>query len=389
MKTKIFLIALIGVFTLSALVFQNCKKDDEPNKVPSCDITSPSAGEEIAENEIVTITVTATDSDGSITEVRFTIDGTNKSTVNNAPYNYDWNTSGESLGNHTIKATSFDNGGASTSDEVTVEVIEGEYTAFTASPTSGDVPLTVNFTDQSTNNPTSWLWDFGDGNNSSEQSPSHTYNDMGQYDVSLTTTNQSGSDTETKTNFILVKGTFTDPRDDQTYSIVTIGSQTWLAENLNYETTDSWWYFDDEANGDIYGRLYSWNAAMTACPGGWHLASDDEWKSLEMFMGMGQSDADSEEMRGTDEGKKLKSISGWNTGTGTDEVGFTALPGGELSSFGFLYIGDFAIWWTNTEYTEQNWKAWYRFMDGDEDRIGRDKGKKEDAGYYIRCIKND
>jgi len=388
MKTKTILIVLIGMFAISAMVFQNCKKDDEANKAPSCDITSPSTGEEFTENEIVTITVAATDSDGNITEVRFAVDGQSKGSDNSAPYEYDWNTSGESLGNHTLKATSFDNNGASTSDEVSVDIIEVESADFTATPTSGGAPLTVNFTDQSTNNPTSWLWDFGDGNNSSEQNPTHTYNDMGSYDVSLTATNQDGSDTKTKTNFINVTGVFTDTRDGQTYKIVAIGTQIWFAENLNYETPDSWWYNDDEANGDVYGRLYTWDAAMIACPGGWHLPSDNEWKILEMFLGMNQNDADGEEMRGTDEGKKLKSISGWNSGSGTDEVGFTALPGGERNSIGyFLYIGDFTSWWTATEHPEYE-IAWYRYLDGGEDRVGRDKYNKL-SGYSIRCIKND
>ncbi|MFC1716235.1 PKD domain-containing protein [Candidatus Poribacteria bacterium] len=77
---------------------------------------------------------------------------------------------------------------------------------FTASPTSGAAPLTVNFTDQSQNNPTSWSWDFGDGATSSQQNPTHTYISGGEYAVSLTTSNIAGSDTETKTNYITVFG---------------------------------------------------------------------------------------------------------------------------------------------------------------------------------------
>lgn len=390
MNPKAILTALISVFLLIALLFQNCKKEDEPNKAPSCEITNPSDGEEFIQDEIVTISVTATDSDGSIGEVRFTIDDVSKATVNSSPYNYDWNTDGESIGTHNIKATSYDNNGASTSDGITINVIKGGGSDFTANPSKGIAPLTVTFADQSTNNPTSWDWDFGDGGTSTEQNPVYTYNIMGQYDVTLTTNNQDGSDTETKTNFILVKGTYTDKRDNETYSIVTIGDQTWFAENLNYETANSWWYKDEESNGDIYGRLYSWDAAMTACPSGWYLASDDEWKTLEMFLGMDQSDTDGTEFRGNDEGKKLKSTSGWNAGgNGTDEVGFSALPGGERDRNGFfLYEGGFAAWWTNTEDFNQNLIAWYRYLEDGEERIARDKANK-DYGYYVRCIKSD
>ena len=75
---------------------------------------------------------------------------------------------------------------------------------FTGSPTSGTVPLTVAFTDTSTNTPTSWSWTFGDGGTSTSQNPSHQYTGFGKYTVTLTATNASGSDGETKTNYIAV-----------------------------------------------------------------------------------------------------------------------------------------------------------------------------------------
>ncbi|MEJ2719894.1 MAG: PKD domain-containing protein, partial [bacterium] len=76
--------------------------------------------------------------------------------------------------------------------------------AFTGSPTSGDAPLTVYFTDQSTGSPTSWSWNFGDQGTSSAQNPSHTYTSSGTYTVTLTVSNAYGSDNEVKTNYITV-----------------------------------------------------------------------------------------------------------------------------------------------------------------------------------------
>ena len=81
---------------------------------------------------------------------------------------------------------------------------------FSGSPTSGTAPLTVNFTDLSSGSPTGWSWDFGDGGNSAAQNPSHTYNSTGTYTVALTATNDFGSDTNTKTDYINVTVTGND-----------------------------------------------------------------------------------------------------------------------------------------------------------------------------------
>ncbi|WJI09196.1 PKD domain-containing protein [Methanobacterium sp. CWC-01] len=90
-------------------------------------------------------------------------------------------------------------------DNVHVDYVNTECTAlFSASSVSGMAPLTVNFTDQSLNSPTSWLWDFGDGGTSTEQNPSHVYTAEGTYTITLTATNSSGSDSEVKTGYISV-----------------------------------------------------------------------------------------------------------------------------------------------------------------------------------------
>jgi PKD repeat protein len=73
---------------------------------------------------------------------------------------------------------------------------------FVASPIRGKPPLAVQFTDRSKGDPTTWLWQFGDGETSNEQNPSHTYTDVGKYTVTLEVSNSRGSDTETKPGYI-------------------------------------------------------------------------------------------------------------------------------------------------------------------------------------------
>ena len=136
------------------------------------------------------------------------------------------------------------------------------------------------------------------------------------------------------------KGSFTDPRDGKTYKTVKIGNQVWMAENLNYKTANSYCYEDKPANCHKYGRLYTWAAAMDSagifsnagkgcgsgvtcgasgtirgvCPRGWHLPSDNEWKTLFEAVG-GESVLDDMTIRFyTTAGKKLKSSNGWNDG---------------------------------------------------------------------------
>ena len=138
----------------------------------------------------------------------------------------------------------------------------------------------------------------------------------------------------------LAEESFTDTRDGQTYKTVTVGTQTWMAENLNYETANSYCYNDNSANCTKYGRLYTWGAAKTACPSGWHLPDTTEWKALFTAVG-GSSTA----------GTKLKSTSAWNnSGNGTDAFGFSALPAGGRDSYGdYYYEGYYADFWSSTE----------------------------------------
>ncbi len=206
--------------------------------------------------------------------------------------------------------------------------------------------------------------------------------------------------------------------DGNIYKTVTIGDQTWMAENLRaihypngteitlVADSSSWinlnnqyqraayCFYNNNANGEAttYGALYTYNAAKNACPTGWHLPDDEEWKTLEMFVGMSREEADKTGWRGTDEGLKLKSTSGWQgDGNGTDAFGFSALPGGYhdgITGDCTSCRGYFGYFWCSTS-SGLNY-TFYRKLYYYPNQIGRFESDSIylTDGYNIRCIKD-
>lgn len=198
---------------------------------------------------------------------------------------------------------------------------------------------------------------------------------------------------------------FCDFRDSTIYKFITIGTQTWMAENLDYETENSYCYNDSASYCSKYGRLYTWAAAMDSvgtwstngkgcgynktcsptypvrgvCPEGWHLPTSAEFETLFTVVG-GQSTA----------GKVLKSTSGWNSsGNGTDAFAFSALPAGIRRNNGYYYDeGDFAIFWSSTEDTEvgsSNAYSMYLNYSSDDADLGCNY---KNHGFSVRCLKD-
>jgi uncharacterized protein (TIGR02145 family) len=192
------------------------------------------------------------------------------------------------------------------------------------------------------------------------------------------------------------KEEFIDDRDQKTYKTVDIGSQTWMAENLNYNANDSYCYNDDPNNCADYGRLYNWAAAMESCPSGWHLPSRAEWEQLIDYIG-GKEAVET----------KLKANSSlWRYNTdansdtdryniGTDNYGFSALPGGYAGiAYGFdgkvspeyWYKGRDVRWWSSTEHLTYKAEA-YNLRIGSVLYTGINYEKKN-YWFSIRCVKD-
>lgn len=193
--------------------------------------------------------------------------------------------------------------------------------------------------------------------------------------------------------------------DGNSYNTVKIGTQVWMAENLSttkYNNGDligttvpankdissestpkyQWAYAGNEGNVTTYGRLYTWDAVTDnrkICPTGWHVPTDPEWTELSDLLG-GAGVA----------GGQLKEsgIVHWRSPNtfGTNESGFTALPGGERHwDGGFVSLGDYGFWWSSTEYWTS--LAWYRFLGYNDPNFVYHQNQRN-KGYSVRCIKD-
>ncbi len=197
--------------------------------------------------------------------------------------------------------------------------------------------------------------------------------------------------------------------DGNVYTIVEIGSQSWLGQNLKtthyndgtpiplqtvaliwdtLSTNAYCWYDNDISNKEPYGALYNWyvgnsavNGGKNPCPAGWHVPDDDEWTALTDYLG-GASVS----------GGKLKEAgtAHWftpNSGA-TNETGYTALPGGFRGTGGaFCELGKKGMWWTTYGHPTFTSSGYYRSMSFSSPGVYRSNMGKS-LGMSIRCIKD-
>jgi uncharacterized protein (TIGR02145 family) len=170
--------------------------------------------------------------------------------------------------------------------------------------------------------------------------------------------------------------TFVDKRDERDYRAVQIGQQIWMAENLNYEPeVDSWCYESENNNCETFGRLYTYDAAMNACPEGWHLPDEQEWLELTTYLG-------------ENAGGKLKAKKYWTLPNvdATDESSFSALPAGIRKKNGkFSNMGNYGFYWTATPQGSKKAKSVSLY--GNSGKAFPTIWKKA-QGQSVRCIRD-
>jgi uncharacterized protein (TIGR02145 family) len=307
-----------------------------------------------------------------------------------------------------ITLTTAATGGNITDDGGGAITARGVCWATTANPAVGALNTTTNGT--GTGVFTSAITGLTDGTN---------------YYVRAYATNSAGTAYGNQQLFTTVHqtGTLTD-NDGNTYRTVKIGNQWWMAEDLattkyndnssipNLTLDADWiaengtaghngaycWYNNDGTTyKPLYGAIYNWYAVNTGnlCPTGWHVPSDEEYQTLELFLGMAPGTNPGQvgawEDRGTDQGTQMKNTTGWSTGlpnlNGTNTSGFSALPGGYR--FGvdgsFQSLGQVSFWWASNQVDAAT--AFYRRLDGPLTTVYR-MGVLKRGGKYVRCVQN-
>jgi uncharacterized protein (TIGR02145 family) len=177
-----------------------------------------------------------------------------------------------------------------------------------------------------------------------------------------------------------LKSNFTDTRDNHNYQIVTIGEQTWMAQNLNYKPDESWCYENNSTNCKVYGRLYTWKAALNACPPGWHLPSDEDWKILERTLGMPENEVNTTNYERGNSQAALFNYGG-NSGFNVQMTGF--YHGYDKN---FYKMGQICIFWTSTPVADDF--AYTRSFYPASDMIGRSENIFVNYGLPVRCVQN-
>lgn len=195
-----------------------------------------------------------------------------------------------------------------------------------------------------------------------------------------------------ETSAVPDSGRMVDSRDGNSYRTVKIGDKVWMAENLRYANGISigtaksnkpqiYYPNGNQNNVQEYGYLYNWQAAVNACPEGWHLPTNSDWKQLKNDIG------------GDNAGSQLATRSElWNDGalertSVFGKSGFSVLPAGSFAVKTYGNFGSFAYFWSATEYEYYSGNAYYRYIYYNYTGVVSNYSSKSD-GFSVRCVKD-
>lgn len=179
--------------------------------------------------------------------------------------------------------------------------------------------------------------------------------------------------------------TLIDSRDKNVYKTVTIGNQTWLAENFRYAISNSYVYANSLSHENVYGRLYPWTTAKSIAPPGWHLPTRAEFNELEDYCKKLNIGEVGTILKSRSSEWKLQGLLGDGV-PGTDAIGFSAMPFGSRTSAGvFNYLGNFAYFWTADE--KDGNAAYYRHLAYFTETFNELTSSKECA-FSVRLVKD-
>jgi uncharacterized protein (TIGR02145 family) len=174
---------------------------------------------------------------------------------------------------------------------------------------------------------------------------------------------------------------FTDPRDGQVYKIVKLYNRWWMAQNFNYDTLGSFCYGNNNANCEKHGRLYTISSAKSACPPGWRLPTDNDWRSLEAYLGITNNEIYNTGFRGVNAGSILR---------GEEGVGFNIKYSGYLVrrySDRYYSLNQSAHFWTSSYKTNDS-KYWIRQLTNTSAGIERTTISAANHALSVRYVKD-
>lgn len=424
----------IALILFMLTIFCRCEHD----LTPYFFIASPADGENIGQGDTVTILIDVSEPD-KIDKIDIYIDTLLKETMCCGHYYYKWATvmqftsmGGEDiwtdLGEHKITAVAYSNN-QQTSQEITVNIVprphlttyppwiisSHQVTLSGYTTISKDQPFKRGFFWSETNfNPSELDNVYLDTLNLNlinvtldglKPATTYYYKVFTEFNGKLYTSNTLSFETKPLVPVEITNQTYTDPRDSNIYDVVTIGTQTWMAENLaylpevnhpeqiefsqlRYYVYDYYGIYSDSAKAtekyQTYGVLYNWPAAFDACPAGWHLPTNKEW--IQLFDYIVETTNDIKRSDGTypSIGKYLKKASVWGKQyPGTNRFRFSALPAG-ICYINFYGLNSYTNWWTSDW---NNSSPWYQGISSSSNFVAN-FSRSTDDGLSVRCIKD-